>query len=389
MSIPYKQFIHPYDKAAMDAMRAIPGFDAVFKKLVQYIDEKSFYVNAKASLIQVTPKQYGWLYNILVRVCDKLQIDVPDFYIGCDGELSSYSYGDKRVMLIVDAGCFWAFSEDEIESVIVHECGHIVCRHAFYNALADIIVGDDNVGGLITAAIHKALKGAASYWRKCANFSADRVMTYYYRSADPVVEMCMKMARSSIIPGKIDKEEFIKQGMLHKELLKQSNYNKILNMFNPIKPNNPFLVLRAANAIEFHESFDYDKFDKETLQENIKKITVGSTEKHHLEITFNFAKEKGIQFLASSLRKVVNKESLKIEIQGVPIEVKEGGKWERDLNHGKYNMLFKIYACREEYALYLTRDTRLRIEWSDKEDRLFINEEPFDASADINPDQKD
>ena len=386
MSIPYKQFIHPADKAAMDAMRAVPGFDALTKKLIELLDEKSFSISAKASLIQVTSKQYGWLYDILTKVCDRLQIDVPDFYIGCDGELSSSSYGDKKIMMIIDAGCFWAFSEEEIEKIIVHECGHIVCRHPFYNELADIIVGDDNVGGFITSAIHKALKGAASYWRKCANFSADRVMTYYYRDSDPVVEMCMKMARSSIIPGKIDKEEFIKQGMLHKELLKESNWNKILNMLNPIRPNNPFLVLRAAEAVDFHKNFDYEKFEKETLQENIKMITAGSHEKHKLEISYSFVKEKGIQFLASSLRKVVNKDNLKIEIQGVPIELKEGEKWIRDLNHGKYNMILKVYACREEYALYLTKDTRLKIEWSDKEDRLLIHEEPYEISNEIKPD---
>ena len=35
MAIPYTDFIHPYDKNALDALKAVPGFDLILKNFCE------------------------------------------------------------------------------------------------------------------------------------------------------------------------------------------------------------------------------------------------------------------------------------------------------------------------------------------------------------------
>lgn len=40
--IEYTDFIHPSDKKALEALKAVPGFDLVLKKFMSIVGEKCF-----------------------------------------------------------------------------------------------------------------------------------------------------------------------------------------------------------------------------------------------------------------------------------------------------------------------------------------------------------
>ncbi len=377
MSIPYKQFIHPVDKAAMESMRAVPGFDALCKKFSEYIDEKAFKICATASYIKLGPDQFPNIYNKLIPICDKLQIDVPELYLAPDGDTQAYAFGDTDIFIVLDAGLFWTFSEEEIETVLAVQCGHIVCRHTLYLTIARAIdqgMGDST--GPVSFVISKAIKGAVSYWTKCANFSADRVATYYFHDSKQVVDMCFKLAGAApYVPGPRNIDLFIEQGKNYQETIKSSLMNKILTIFNPFKLDHPLVACRAYSATEFNNTFDYEEYEKSMRQENFKKITEGKDEQYNFELKFLYTKNTGIQGLASKIRNFMNNEKLSVNLQGVEFDVAPNGSWSKILNHGTYEIILKTHNRRAEYKLYLNSHTRLIVEWNDKDDMIEVKEE--------------
>ena len=380
MASPYKDFIHPVDKAATEAVRSVPGFDALCKKITEVIDEKSFKLCATASMVKLGPNQYPDLYNKIFPICERLQIEPPEVYLGWNGTSECQVFGDTKTFLIINAGIFWSFTEDEVEVALAQACGHILCRHALYYTIAEVInqVGEKLVGGIISSTILKGVNAALQYWIKCSNFSADSVAVYYYKDARRIVEMLAKYAGGApCVPGKINLDEFINQGRAYRELLDKSNFNKVLTVFNPLSPDHPLATYRAASAVDFFESFNFEEFERLTHQESVKKITEGGEKKCNIEISFSNVKTTGIQFLASKVRSVINSDVLHVDIHGVAFEIAPNKNWTNVLNSRTYNIIFKTHNRRSEYTLHLLENTHLIVEWDDKKDVLLVKEEPL------------
>ena len=61
MTVSYEKFIHPSDKAALKALKAIPGFDALVKKFMSVVGEKMFKIESTSDATNWTafyPDQY-------------------------------------------------------------------------------------------------------------------------------------------------------------------------------------------------------------------------------------------------------------------------------------------------------------------------------------------
>ena len=181
MAIPYKDFIHPVDKAAAEAVRSVPGFDAVCKKVTEIIDEKAFKLCATASMVKLGENQYPNLYNKIFPICERLQIEPPEVYLGWNGESECQVFGDTKTFIIINAGAFWSFTEEEFDVLLAQACGHILCRHALYYTIAEVIeqVGEKMVGGIISSSILKGVTAALNYWKKCFNFCTLCCFIYY------------------------------------------------------------------------------------------------------------------------------------------------------------------------------------------------------------------
>ena len=72
------QYIHPADRRALAALRAIPGIDSALKKLLAVTGESAIRVIFTASAVKVTPTQCPDLYAKLQIACTTLGVDMPD-----------------------------------------------------------------------------------------------------------------------------------------------------------------------------------------------------------------------------------------------------------------------------------------------------------------------
>src|SRR4026207_1376720 len=77
-----KAWEHPADRAALTALRKVPGLDLVLKKLIGLSTEKSLRLIYLASSIRVTERQYPKIHNMLREACATLDVkQMPELYI--------------------------------------------------------------------------------------------------------------------------------------------------------------------------------------------------------------------------------------------------------------------------------------------------------------------
>ena len=80
-SLDKDQYIHPADRRALAALKAIPGIDSALKKLLEVTGESAIRVIFTASAVKITPQQCPDLYAKLQIACSTLGVDMPDLYV--------------------------------------------------------------------------------------------------------------------------------------------------------------------------------------------------------------------------------------------------------------------------------------------------------------------
>ena len=133
-------FIHPEDAAALRQLESIPGFPTLVKKLMSMGLEQLQYGVNMASAIRLSPSQLPKLYNRLPPICKKLGIEQPEFYLSMDPNPNAWTFGDTKIFITITSGLVDMMTEEELDAVIAHECGHILCHHVLYHSIAHYVM---------------------------------------------------------------------------------------------------------------------------------------------------------------------------------------------------------------------------------------------------------
>ena len=133
------EFIHPEDAAALRWLESIPGFTALSKKFLEYGYEKLFYGQNVASTIRLSPTQLPQIYKRLPPICDKLEMEEPEFYLEMNPIPNACTFGDTYKFIRVTSGLIEMLDDDEVDAVLGPECGHIICRHSLYHTMVKLL----------------------------------------------------------------------------------------------------------------------------------------------------------------------------------------------------------------------------------------------------------
>ena len=302
MSINYKEFIHPSDKTAMEALRKIPGFNALTKKFMNIIGEKIFKIESTSSYIKLGPNQMPRIYNILVKVCERLKIKTPELYLKLDRDPNAYTYGDSDIFIVIHSGLIETMSEEQIETVLAHECGHILCHHTLYRTMGTLLLNgatfvvNNFIKDIVTSAVLVSIQYAMAYWMRCSEFSADRVSAYYHNSPEPVVDVMLALSgATSNLNEEINRDEFLAQAKDYKVLVDSSAYNKAIEVLKFGMIDHPLNVYRAYEIVEFYKknkelfSQEYDVIDS---TEDPYLPDVKAKQKYNIRIWYEYIKPK-------------------------------------------------------------------------------------------------
>ena len=76
---------HAADRAALNSMRSIPGFDQVVRKIYGFFGERGVRLLFQANAVRVGPTQFPKLNSIFTDVCAVMDYDKrPDLYVTPD-----------------------------------------------------------------------------------------------------------------------------------------------------------------------------------------------------------------------------------------------------------------------------------------------------------------
>ena len=167
------EFIHPEDSAALQQLESIPGFPTLVKKVLALGLEQMQYGLNMATAIRLSPTQLPKLYNHLPPICNKLGIAEPEFYLKMDPMPNAWTFGDTKIYITITSGLVELLDDEELDSVIAHECGHILCRHVLYHTLAQYILGGADYLGIL-GSLALPIKYAILYWYRKSELSCDR-----------------------------------------------------------------------------------------------------------------------------------------------------------------------------------------------------------------------
>lgn len=264
MAIDSKYYVHNSDKAALKALKAIPGFHQFIKAFMKIWSERQFRVYNMSSCIRINENQLSKYYNMLPPICEKLGIDIPELYLELDVNPNSYTSGDTTPFIVITSGLIETLPDELIPTVLAHECGHIACHHVLYRTIGNILLGGTEsalksfvpYGGL--AAL--PLEIAFFYWMRCSELSADRAAVLCDGSAEKMSEVCMRLAGyDKDINALASKEEFMKQAQEYREMINGSKWDKTLEFLILRSMSHPLMTVRALECEEWAQSEQFQK----------------------------------------------------------------------------------------------------------------------------------
>lgn len=249
-------FIHPEDRAALEQMEGIPGFAFVVKKILAIGLETLQYGVNMASTIRLSEKQLPELYRHLPPICQKLGIEEPEFYLQMDPMPNAWTYGDTRIFITITSGLVDMMSDEELDAVIAHECGHILCRHVLYHTIAQWLAKGLDVMGILGAAA-LPVKYAMLYWYRKSELSADRAASIVTSPRTVAMTMARLSGGPQSITSNIDLEEWTKQADKYDIIRNSNTWNKALQIAVIAGLDHPFAAVRVREILKWGNSNQY------------------------------------------------------------------------------------------------------------------------------------
>lgn len=257
-------FIHPEDAAALRQLESIPGFPALVKKILSLGFEELQYGLNMATAIRLSPTQLPNLYNHLPPICKKLGIQEPEFYLQMNPMPNAFTFGDTRIFITITSGLVEMMEGEELDAVIAHECGHIVCHHVLYHSIAQIIFsGAASLG--ILGHLAMPIQLALLYWSRKSELSCDRCGSVI-TSPEVITRVMARLSGGPCsITQEINFEEWARQADKYDEIKNENLWNKSLQIYAIAKEDHPFAAVRVREILKWGQSPQY-----QNLMENIK-----------------------------------------------------------------------------------------------------------------------
>lgn len=256
-------FLHESDRAALQSLRAIPGFTPALRAFMNIWNERQYRIFNMSSRIKLGPNQMAKYYNMLPPICEKLGIEVPDLYLELDVNPNAYTSGDTKPFITITSGLLETIPEDLLPTVLAHECGHIACHHVLYHTMGQMLIngtllftGKWGLGALVSL----PLQVAFYHWMRCSELSADRAAMVYTGSAESIIDMCMRFAGyDKDINAEGNVELFMEQAVEYKEMINSSKWDKTLEFYLLSRASHPFMAVRAYESSEWAKTEEFKR----------------------------------------------------------------------------------------------------------------------------------
>lgn len=370
MTLDYKLYLHDSDKAAMAALKAIPGFSQVMKAFMKIWSEQQFRLINMSTNLHLNNNQMAKYYNMLPPICEKLGIDVPELFVELDVNPNAYTYGDTKPFIVITSGLFETLPDELIPTVLAHECGHIACHHTLYTTMGRAILNETSsfVSGLGNIAMYP-IQLAFAYWMRCSEFSADRAAIICDGTAEKNTEVMMRFAGyDKDIMAEANVETFMEQALEYKSLVNNNAWNKTLEFILFQNYDHPLNAVRAYEGKEWEQSERYQnilEYVTSKSSEAEKNLPVEVIVKKMLGKNVTDIEAKLLTMGFVNIETVRNTEAIKVK-EGNVISIRVNGSTEDGWYKRSSEVLIEYFEAKTEEEIALEHPGEIKIGESQK-----------------------
>lgn len=254
---------HPADRAALQAMRAVPGFDDAVRKIVALLGgERGIRLLFQANAVKAGPAQFPTLYSTHVEVCTTFDWPrVPELFVTQTPIFNAGAYGVDDPFIVLHSAALEMLDDDELRVLISHEMGHVISGHALYRTIAEILL-------LVSFSALPFLAGIALLpirlaileWMRKSELSSDRAGLL--GGQDPLASqrLFMKMAggvRPPHVVGQLNLDAFMTQAQEYSE--SNEGFDVVYKVLNTLALTHPMNTVRAGELQRWIAAGEYDR----------------------------------------------------------------------------------------------------------------------------------
>ncbi len=249
---------HPADRAALAALRRLPMFDMVLKKLFGIFGEKPIRLSFQANAVRVSPRQFPDVHRLYLEVCETMDVAEPyDLFISQTPEVNAGAYGMDEPFIILNSGMKELFSDDrQLQYVMGHELGHIMSGHVLYRTMTVLLLQLAQLGFPVVGIAARAVLVGLLEWSRKSELSCDRAGLLAIQDPDQVMTGLMRMAGAGT-EEETNLGEFIQQAEEYRT--SEDVADSVFKILNLLAQTHPFPVLRVAELQTWIESGAYDQ----------------------------------------------------------------------------------------------------------------------------------
>lgn len=247
---------HPADRAALNALRRVPGFDEVLRKLFGFFGEKPTRLAFLANAVKVSPTQFPRVHAAWGEVTRTLDApgDYP-VYVTQNPFLNAAAYGMERPFVIVHSELEKTFDDDELRFVLGHELGHVMSGHVLYNTMLRILLDLAGKGFPIVGIAAIPILYGLLEWSRKAELSCDRAGVLSVQAVEPGLSTMLKFAGGSSDQANLP--DFIRQAEEYRET--NDLADQVYKVLSILGTTHPFPVIRVAELRSWFESGAYER----------------------------------------------------------------------------------------------------------------------------------
>ncbi len=250
---------HPADRAALQGLRAVPGFDTAVKKILAFIGgEQGVRLIFQANAVKVGPKQFPRLHSMLADVKTTLDWEKDvELYVSQTPIANAMAVGFDEPFIVIHSGTMSLLNDDEQRVVIGHELGHVMSGHALYHTILYLIVlfGFANLPFLAGLAL-LPIRLALMEWYRKSELSSDRAGLLACQNREDSLRLNMKFAGGGDTSA-MDLDVYMEQAKEYAE--GGGPLDTIYKILNTLDLDHPFSSMRAAELQKWIDEGEYDK----------------------------------------------------------------------------------------------------------------------------------
>ncbi|HEY8197463.1 MAG TPA: M48 family metallopeptidase, partial [Gemmatimonadales bacterium] len=254
---------HAADRAALQALRAVPGVDDLIRKVLSMLGgERGIRLLFQGNAVRVGATQFPKLWQLHIEVTATFDWPtVPELYVSQTPFFNAGAYGIDTPFIVVHSAAIELLDEEELRVLLAHELGHVISGHALYHTIAAILAMM-SLGALPMLAGLAVLPIRLAFleWSRKSELSADRAGLLGGQDIVVAQRMDMKMAGGGRGPGfvgQLDVDAFMQQA--HEYAASSEGLDVVYKLLSTLALTHPMHTVRAAELQRWVGSGEYER----------------------------------------------------------------------------------------------------------------------------------